>query len=1590
MYPKGSIMKQIKILFLAIALWGSMGTLAHAVPPCNGCDCSLDDNNVNNDSPGVAIPGIDGTTGDISTCFSGDSLNIAGNPAYKNSRDMYYFTVQTEGILTISMSSPNNKPYASYIGIRQGQRDIKSWTTESSWSRQVILHSGDGAYFYIRGKRGEGTVEYQVDLNFTAGIPIHATDNDYVTSPGQSISGNLITEDTGDGTDIGGTGFGLTDPGSPSLGTITSWDSNGSFTYTPDSNVTSGTDTFSYTITDAQGETDTATVSIIIASTAGRPFSLRKLYNIKGNMKMIGNSVMLGPNGALGSNNGSCVATNKNNSDVNMVFADMDNDGTTVNSTSAHIALPNNVRANDIQFVGLYWQGRFIRQNIPASAEQVQLKLPNESSYAPATADVSFDTILNSAPPWRYNDYQGISDITNRFKKAMGSTAYSGDVWVADVQANTTNNSFGAWMMILVYKDKNAHTKNISIYDGFQNLGANNPLAITLSGFKTPKIADVDSRFFIFGGEGDVLWDHDSVSLTKKDGSPVPLGTNIFSSSLLRNGANVTDRSPSCTNTIGIDIKDFSVGQPNGDYPIIGHDQNSTTVNLTAPWETHTTNSGQTFNIYDQIFPGMFAFAADLYIPDICYDYTIQQGGFDITDSSDGNRSFKTIGRDKVTINLAIKSEEGDFDFEYSKLNLMVDPATDISFDRALYAPNTVNTFVPAIYSEDHSSIKPSIALGENPNTSGGTIKALQRYFSKFEYDPQTDYYSGRFEFELNTTINFGSGPVPLLFSSSEGGIDRCAQSKIYKPIYGTFNVERHNSSGNPDQKYPLYTQTTGKDFDFDVVAYKKDPAPAYSTELPLNGYTVDVELINVRPFNDVNATFTCTNPDPAVVQTLTAAGDKDLFAKFNGSSRVDMSSLNIQTNAALRNAAFRVWYLVDENGTILPHTCADPSDNSCFETLYNTHLKSSDTQGFCSDCSNYVSTERNAEGCYACLRDHFAKAVCSRDNFSIRPASYRLMLSDSNESNDSSTPALSLGNNNSDKTNTSPVASVAAGYQYKLEGNATSFISDNTRAKGYRRLFNNRDTDNLLSTLLFKDNTSNCYDQNNTNWNVYFENGKIVGIMQGNSIHLNKGNLVKHSNVGIYAYHLHDSNWTLVDQQRYAYKTFPGVDDCIPNNNSITTNSSGRSGCDIDSKLTTNNATYNDLYLRYQPYRFDLSSINLSTDPQGDYLFMTDFDDPYYSTGSSLSDMMAAIYEGNVTARAKGGKITTNFTNGCAAMNLTIVLHRKADPSEENLTNNYGIQMQQYLQYGSNLNLIDKVLGKDANLTLAKAAFEDIVTPGSARVKIPTTFKKPKKKDILDGSEGINPIRVNYLDANAFSVDANSTAHKSLHIPGGAKNFDKNVTFVYGRIAPKKKLYVTDKNSTNTPLYVFVYCDKGPAICQNYDLNSTIGAEGITANWYTPESLFNTPNTAYGDIDMNNHHYSGKQTPIKLSEGSDFILNDTTGILDDRHFDVLGHMSDLNVSMQNPAYSNRPATVTIGYYPPPWLLYYKDSKPTGSPKLDADKPNEKAGKHKGFYRVRFIPKPTAWTGYGKTGHVVGDKANGDDINFIKTKRLEW
>jgi len=743
-------------------------------------------------------------------------------------------------------------------------------------------------------------------------------------------------------------------------------------------------------------------------------------------------------------------------------------------------------------------------------------------------------------------------------------------------------------------------------------------------------------------------------------------------------------------------------------------------------------------------------------------------------------------------------------------------------------------------------------------------FKRFQRYFAKYDFDMSSDAYDGHFDLDLNSSLDFGSGPVPVIQSTEDGSIERCPQDNEYHPTYGTFNVERHNTSGSASQKYPLYTQVVGKDFDFDVVAYG-EPAPAYDTEKTLSGYTVDVELINVGTFRDTNSTFVCSNPDPKIIQVLKDNGSKHLFATFNDTSRIDMSSHKIQTDTALRNAAFRLWSIVDKNNSIIPYDGANHpyDDDAYYQKLYDDHLKADDTtlqasgtHGFCTEetiggsgCSSYQNPLANTSGCYACLRDFFSRPVCSRDNFAIRPAAYRVRILDNNESNDSSVTPLLLTENDEDTVEDN--ATLAAGYRYILEANATSYAGDTVRAFGYRQVFDNLRTSDLASILKFDDSLG-CYDQNDSDWSAVFINGKLSGLNLDDHIQLSRYNLIKHSNVGQYQYRIHDNNWTLVDQKRYPYKTFPNVDDCIIDSNMIASSPKEKSGCSIDTSLTENTGVgspaYQHLRLRYQPYSFDLSDIHFDTSPADrDLLFMTDLDDPYYQGSNALGrTMMSAVHEGNITAHAKGGFMTTNFTDGCAASDVTIVLNRISNPSEVNLSETYGVAMQQYLRYEDPNDPLktafdNKVNGHNANLTLAKAGFSDRAPYGSAKIAIFTTFKKPKKDDILTGEEGVNPIQTRYLEVNASSIEANATAHMLAHVPSGTKTFDRNVTYVYGKIFPQEKVYIEAVNYWKiTPMYINIYCSLGSMECaQRYDLNSSSLSSLANENWYQANNLF-------------------------------------------------------------------------------------------------------------------------------------------------------
>ena len=96
----------------------------------------------------------------------------------------------------------------------------------------------------------------KVEIKVTAPVGLDASDDSFTAPEDTVVTGNLLANDV----DPEGDKFSLISTTAPSSGTLIT-DSAGNFTYTPFANFV-GTDSFSYTIQDAKGVTDTAKVTL--------------------------------------------------------------------------------------------------------------------------------------------------------------------------------------------------------------------------------------------------------------------------------------------------------------------------------------------------------------------------------------------------------------------------------------------------------------------------------------------------------------------------------------------------------------------------------------------------------------------------------------------------------------------------------------------------------------------------------------------------------------------------------------------------------------------------------------------------------------------------------------------------------------------------------------------------------------------------------------------------------------------------------------------------------------------------------------------------------------------------------------------------------------------------------------------------------------------------------------------------------------------------------------------------------------------------------------------------------------------------------
>ncbi|CAA6820253.1 MAG: Alkaline phosphatase (EC [uncultured Sulfurovum sp.] len=166
-----------------------------------------------------------------------------------------------------------------------------------------------------------------------------------------------------------------------------------------------------------------------------------------------------------------------------------------------------------------------------------------------------------------------------------------------------------------------------------------------------------------------------------------------------------------------------------------------------------------------------------------------------------------------------------------------------------------------------------------------------------------------------------------------------------------TFNVERTNTRDTTvnAERFPWYTQISGREFDYDVVSYDKD----MTKENPLSNVVVRVSL---RSIDDLDTQV-----------------DEEQYLYFsNEKTRTTFNDLKI--NSAHKDAIFRIFVPTDGNNTVL--------------TI---------------DCSSFATDYR---GCYDELKAIAKKRgtgfndfpIDAQDNFAIRPAGLHYGVSIDNE----------------------------------------------------------------------------------------------------------------------------------------------------------------------------------------------------------------------------------------------------------------------------------------------------------------------------------------------------------------------------------------------------------------------------------------------------------------------------------------------------------------------------------------------------------------------------------------------------------------
>ncbi|MCE3297166.1 MAG: hypothetical protein K0R65_2880 [Crocinitomicaceae bacterium] len=356
------------------------------------------------------------------------------------------------------------------------------------------------------------------------------------------------------------------------------------------------------------------------------PFSIRHQVIQKGGLVFLANTAM---------GCGSCAAHTEmppggtgTNDFTNMSFVDIDSDASTFMSSSDQLDLPN---CSEIVWAGLYWEGML---STPASnttnynsRNQVKLSVGG-SAYQNLTADEILD---NATGKTSYYCFKNITSIAQ-------ANAIDANYRVANVVAQTGNNFFGGWTIVVIYRNIYESMKNITVFDGLAYVGSGNPVNINLNGFLTPPAGPVNFELGVVahdgdrGSTGDQLEFNGTGTFVNLSDALHPID-DMFNSTISRNGVLTPLRNPGYNNNLGHDANIFS--PDNSTFNFIGNSATSAEIRVSSSSEN--------------ILTSVITAAIDIYLPDlrasVSYD-DLNAGAVEPGDILEYSITTKNIGSD--------------------------------------------------------------------------------------------------------------------------------------------------------------------------------------------------------------------------------------------------------------------------------------------------------------------------------------------------------------------------------------------------------------------------------------------------------------------------------------------------------------------------------------------------------------------------------------------------------------------------------------------------------------------------------------------------------------------------------------------------------------------------------------------------------------------------------------------------------------------------------------------------------------------------------------------------------------------------------